>query len=121
MDVLVERGRGPRPGEDEGDAPPPPPEASWRSRTDGAARALAWLGVGFGALLLVAPGLFALRDVREWRAGLRYRPRLAWGLGGMALWAAAVLPWLLTDLGGFVLIIGVVTLPIVVRVAARPW
>ena len=81
--------------------------------------AFARLGVVFGFLLLLVPGLFAKRDFVQWQADQRFRPRLAWALGGVALWAAALAPLMFTDFRGISLIVGVVILPIVVRVAAR--
>ena len=80
---------------------------------------LAWLGVVFGSLLLIAPGILAFRDLGQWQAGQRFRPRLAWALGGVALWAAVLVPLLFSGFRGISLVVGVVFLPIVVRLAAR--
>ncbi len=119
MDVLFDRPQGPGPGEDDDAYVVPPTPGTWRARRDGRARFLAGFGVGFGFILFVAPGVFALREVRDWRAGRTYRPRFAWGLGGAALWVCAMAPLMASDLRGLAMILGVVALPIVVRVAAR--
>lgn len=119
MDVLIDRPSHTGPGEDDDAYEPPVPSTSWRARTDGPALALAILGVGFGLLLFVVPGVVAGSQVREWRRGLRFRPRFAWALGGTAIWAVILVLWSFTALFGFALIVGVVALPLVIRVAAR--
>ena len=75
--------------------------------------------MAFGLLLFVAPGIVAGSQVRDWRRGLRFRPRLAWALGGTAIWAGILVLWSFTALFGFAMIVGVVALPLVIRVAAR--
>jgi hypothetical protein len=67
----------------------PPGERSWRYRTDGAPRVLAIVGVVVGFLLLIVPGLFALRSYRRWRDGERAEPALAWAL---AVLPVAIVP-----------------------------
>lgn len=119
LDVLIDRPDTAGPGEDDDAYAIPSPDRSWRARQDGRALAFARLGVVFGFLLLLVPGLFAKRDLVQWQADQRFRPRLAWALGGVALWAAALAPLMFTDFRGISLIVGVVILPIVVRVAAR--
>jgi hypothetical protein len=119
MDVLIDRRSSVGPGEDDDAYAPPAPSTSWRARTDGPALALAILGVAFGFLLLVVPGIVAEGQVREWRRGLRFRPRFAWALGGAAIWATVLALLSLTPLFGFALVVGVVALPLVIRVAAR--
>ncbi len=107
------------PGEDPDDWRAPPPSASWRTRTDGPALWLAVLGVGFGTLLLIVPGVIAWRQVADWRAGHRYRPRFAWVLGALALWAAVVVPLMLTDFRGGAAVLGVIALPPLLLWSAR--
>jgi hypothetical protein len=119
MDVLIDRPTSAGPGEDDDAYLLSAPSASWRARTDGPALALAILGVAFGLLLFVVPGVVAGSQVREWRRGLRFRPRFAWALGGTAIWAATLVLLSFTPLFGFALIVGVVSLPLVIRVAAR--
>jgi hypothetical protein len=119
VDVLLFRADRPQPSEDEDAYALPPPARSWRAQHGGLAQALAALGVGFGFLLLIVPGILALRDVRAWTAGERFRPRLAWALGGLACWSAVVVALQFSAFGGISLVIGVMLLPIVVHVAAR--
>lgn len=106
-------------GEDPDDWRRPPPAADWRARTDGPARWLATLGVVLGFLLLIVPGVIASRQVADWRAGHRYRPRLAWTLGALALWAAVVVPLMFTDFRGGAAVLGVIALPPLLLWAAR--
>jgi hypothetical protein len=106
-------------GEDADDWRPPPPASGWRTRTRGPARWLALLGVAFGFLLLVLPGLLARRHVAEWRAGRRYRPRLAWALGAIALWTAAMALLMATGYRGGAAVLGVIALPPLVLWAVR--
>ena len=119
VDVLLFRTDRPKPSEDDDAYDPPPPDRSWRAQHGGFAEALAALGTGFGFLLLIVPGILALRDVRAWTAGERFRPRLAWALGGLACWTLAVASLQFTDFGGISIVVGVMLLPIVVHVAAR--
>jgi len=109
----------PRLGEDPDDWRPPAEASDWRARTDGPARWLASLGVGFGFLLLIVPGVVAARQVAEWRSGRRYRPRLAWVLGALALWVAAMGALMLTDVRGGAAVLGVIALPPLILWAAR--
>jgi hypothetical protein len=120
MDVLIDHPHGGGPGEDDDAYALPASPVSWRARRNGRALALALAGVAFGFVLLVVPGVFALREVRDWRAGHTYRPRLAWALGGAGLWVCLLAPLLASDLSGLALVLGIVALPVVVRVAARP-
>jgi hypothetical protein len=119
MDVLIDHPQNRGPGEDDDAYVPPTASRTWRARRDGWALALASFGVVVGFLLLVVPGLLAFREVKRWRRGRTYRPRLAWGLGGAGLWACALAPLLLTAFSGLAMVLGIVALPIVVHVAAR--
>lgn len=117
--MLLSRTDRPKASEDEDAYDQPPVDRSWRARRDGPAALLAAVGVMFGFILLIVPGVLALRDVRAWKAGQRFRPRLAWALGGLAGWAAVVVALQFSAFGGISLVIGVMLLPIVVHVAAR--
>jgi hypothetical protein len=120
MDVLIEPPVGSGPGEDDDAYAPPPADPSWRARTTGPAWWFATMGVVLGLVMLVVPGVLALRDRTEWLAGRRYRPRFAWGTAAVGIWALAVVPLVLfTSFGGFAVFAGVVVLPIWVRAAAR--
>jgi len=123
LDRLVLRpGESPgaaHPGEDPDDWRPPAATTDWRARTHGPARWLATLGVAFGFLLLIVPGVIASRQVADWRAGHRYRPRLAWALGALALWGAVVIPLLLTEFRGGAAVLGVIALPPLLLWAVR--
>jgi len=106
-------------GEDPDDWRAPAPETGWRTRTDGPALWLAALGAAFGFLLLIVPGVVASRQVGEWLAGRRFRPRLAWVLGALALWTAALVPLLLSDFRGGAAVLGVIALPALILWADR--
>lgn len=121
---LLDRLR-PRPdrrkvGEDERDWAPPPPDASWRARRRGWPRALAWVGIGAGFVLMVVPGIAARRGYLAWRAGERPGARLAWGLGVVALWTGAVALLWTTAMFGAGLALGIVLLPALVYPVVRP-
>ena len=47
--------------------------------------AAAWTGTIFGFVLLVIPGLFALRSLRRWQQGRKRRPLLPWALAIVCL------------------------------------
>ena len=106
-------------GEDPDEWRPPAASTDWRARTNGPARWLATLGVAFGFLLLIVPGVLASRQVADWRAGHRYRPRLAWVLGALALWVVVVVPLMFTDFRGGAAVLGVISLPPLLLWAAR--
>ncbi len=74
--------------------------------------------MGFGLLLLIVPGLIAHRQVGEWRTGHRYRPRLAWALGALALWSIATAVLLATPYRG-VVALAVLSLPPAIWIATR--
>lgn len=123
VDRLVPRpGEGPgvsHLGEDPDDWRPPPTASDWRARTHGPALWLATLGVGFGFLLVIVPGVMAARQVADWRAGARYRPRFAWVLGALALWTAVMVPLMASDFRGGAAVVGVIALPPLVIWARR--
>jgi hypothetical protein len=106
-------------GEDPDDWLAPPPAKGWRARTEGPALWLAALGAAFGFLLLIVPGILASRQVGDWLAGHRFRPTLAWILGALALWTAALVPLLLSDFRGGAAVLGVIALPPLLLWAAR--
>ncbi|MEO8476995.1 MAG: hypothetical protein ABI572_08090 [Actinomycetota bacterium] len=106
-------------GEDPDDWRAPSAPTDWRARTDGPARWLATLGVAFGFLLLVAPGVIASRQVADWRTGHRYRPAFAWALGALAAWVGVVTPLMLTEFRGAAAVLGVISLPPLLLWAAR--
>jgi hypothetical protein len=85
--ASVERGNRAR------DGVAPPDVRSWRYRTGGFPRVLAIAGVVVGFLLLIVPGLFALRSYRRWRDGEHAEAALAWSLAVLpvAIVPAAVL------------------------------
>jgi hypothetical protein len=109
----------PQLGEDPDDWRAPAPASDWRARTHGPALWLATLGVGFGFFLLIVPGVIASRQAADWRAGHRYRPTLAWVLGALALWTAAMVPLMLSDFRGGAAVLGVVALPPLLLWAVR--
>ena len=79
-DKLREEGRG-------DDAPPPPEhkDTSWRYRKDGAPKTFALVGVAVGFVLLIVPGILALRSYRRWQDGVSPEPTLAWSIAALAL------------------------------------
>lgn len=66
-----------------------PAESSARYRKTGAPRALAIAGVIVGFVLLIVPGLVALRSYRRWQDGTGSEPRAAWAMLALGLGAAA--------------------------------
>ena len=76
-----------------------PDDSAARYRNTGPPQVLALAGVVVGFVLLVAPGVAALRSYRRWREGAAATPRAAWtvlalgsGIGvGAALWRVSPL------------------------------
>ena len=66
----------------------PPPDDAWRYSTEGAPRVVALLGIVLGFLMLVVPGIFALRSYRRWRDGIIMQPSAAWAIGVLGVWIA---------------------------------
>lgn len=87
----------------------PPPDDDWRYRRDGAPRILALLGIVAGFLVVIVPGVIAMRSYRRWQDGIVLQPSFAWVMGILALWAAIVVPLLVfTDFIGLAILLGVV-------------
>ena len=63
----------------------PPADASARYAKSGLPRWLALAGVVAGLLLLIVPGVFALRSYRRWQDGSAAEPRAAWSMLGPAI------------------------------------
>ncbi len=59
----------------------------WIERRPPLAHGLAWLGILVGLVLLIIPGLFAIRSVLRWHR-LGITPDLAWNLGLLGIWTA---------------------------------
>jgi hypothetical protein len=70
----------------------PPPDDAWRYSTEGAPRVVALLGVVLGFLMLVVPGIVALRSYRRWRDGAILQPSAAWAIAVLGMWVAILVP-----------------------------
>jgi len=62
-----------------------PPDSSARYSKTGAPRLLALAGVVAGFVLLIVPGVFALRSYRRWQDGSAAEPRAAWSVLALGL------------------------------------
>lgn len=79
----------------------------WLERRPTLATGLAVFGVAVGFVLLIVPGVFAIRSILRWRR-FGFTPDLAWNLGLLGLWAAiAVALWA----SGLLLVAVIVPLP----------
>jgi hypothetical protein len=58
----------------------PPSSSSARYKTSGAPQFFALAGVVIGFVLLIFPGIVALRSYRRWEEGDTATPRAAWGV-----------------------------------------
>ena len=79
-DMLREEGRG-----DDAPPPPHPSDRSWRYRRDGAPKVFALAGVVVGFVLLIVPGIFALRSYRRWQDEVRPEPTFAWAIAALTV------------------------------------
>jgi hypothetical protein len=70
----------------------PPGDTSWRYRKDGAPKVVAMVGVAVGFVLLIVPGLIALRSYRRWEDGTASQPTFAWSMTIVAGLALVVVP-----------------------------
>ena len=96
-----------------------PADDSWRYRRGGFPRAFAVLGVVFGFVALVVPGLFALGSYRRWQSGEQSEPTLAWSLAVLGL-IAVPLVLLFTVLPIVAVVLAfVIGLPLLVLVGPR--
>ena len=87
----------------------PPPDDAWRYSTEGAPRIVALLGVVLGFLMLVVPGIVALRSYRRWRDGTILQPSAAWAIGVLGIWVAILVPLaVFTDFRALTIALGVV-------------
>jgi hypothetical protein len=87
----------------------PPPDDAWRYATEGAPRFVARLGVVLGFLMLVVPGLIALRSYRRWRDGAILQPSAAWVVAVLGVWIAILVPLAMyTDFVGLTIALTVV-------------
>jgi hypothetical protein len=87
----------------------PPPDDAWRYSTEGAPRVTALLGVGVGFLMLVVPGVIALRSYRRWRDGVILQPSAAWVIAVLGVWIAILMPLaILTDFRALTIALAVV-------------
>lgn len=87
----------------------PPPDDAWRYSTEGAPRVVALLGIVMGFLMLVVPGIVALRSYRRWRDGTTLQPSAAWVIGVLGIWIAILVPLAtLTDFVGLTIALTVV-------------
>ncbi|MGZ5348915.1 MAG: hypothetical protein ACXWZU_01770 [Actinomycetota bacterium] len=87
----------------------PPPDDAWRYATEGAPRLVARLGVVLGFLMLVVPGLIALRSYRRWRHGAILQPSAAWVVAVLGIWIAILVPLAMyTDFVGLTIALTVV-------------
>jgi hypothetical protein len=67
----------------------PPALSSARYRTTGVPKVLALAGVVVGFLLLIIPGVVALRSYRRWEDGEIGTPRAAWTVLALGIGVAA--------------------------------
>jgi hypothetical protein len=87
----------------------PPPEDAWRYATEGAPRAVALLGVVLGFLMMIVPGIVALRSYRRWRDGTILHPSAAWTIAVLGVWIVILVAlWVFTDFRALTIALGVV-------------
>jgi len=87
----------------------PPPDDAWRYATEGAPRITAQLGIVLGFLMLIVPGIVALRSYRRWRDGAILQPSAAWVVAVLGVWAAILGSLaMFTDLAGLTIALAVV-------------
>ncbi len=104
---------------DDVQAAPPSPDA-WRYRRDGLPRLFALLGVALGLLMLIVPGLIALRSYRAWRSGARETPTAAWVVSAIAICVMlAILVGVLTGAWIAVAAVAILVTPIAAAAFAR--
>jgi hypothetical protein len=53
---------------------------------------VALLGVVLGFMMLVVPGIVALRSYRRWRDGAILQPSAAWVIAVLGIWVAILVP-----------------------------
>jgi hypothetical protein len=98
----------------------PPADDAWRYRRDGFPRAFALLGVALGLLMLIVPGLIALRSYRAWRSGARETPTGAWVVSAIAICVMlAILVGALTGAWIAVAAVSILVTPIAAAAFAR--
>jgi hypothetical protein len=87
----------------------PPPDDAWRYATEGAPRFVARLGVLLGFLMLIVPGVIALRSYRRWRDGAILQPSAAWVVAVLGIWIAILVPLAMyTDFVGLTIALTIV-------------